>query len=247
MVRRRGFELTVTVACGLAAVLVFAGGYGWWRWTTEAQKEQLRTGTALWREALDVASRSADLPPFLPPEKSIAEIRREVTALLNDTMDLAQRLNAWQQAIGPERLSAQGLFTSLVKLSGRLASYEELLRQADPAISAMEQARETALDAIRILFYNLVQVQRAADDLRDIEYAANDVMVQATAFADSLITTVIDSTFLPLLLVALGALVLLITMIVHLTSQLRRSGAGQVMRDVRRERISRIEKEERTR
>ena len=72
-------------------------------------------------------------------------------------------------------------------------------------------------------------------------------MVQATAFADSLITTVIDSTFLPLLLVALGALVLLITMIVHLTSQLRRSGAGQVMRDVRRERISRIEKEERTR
>jgi hypothetical protein len=111
----------------------------------------------LWQRAKVVAARCRRLAVPASGGGELRREREEAASLLGETLDVAHDLGQWREETGERGAASEELFSRLTGLAADLMILKELLEKADARTSSLERARETALDAIRILLYNLAE------------------------------------------------------------------------------------------
>ncbi len=174
MVGGRKSKTALQVIYAISVLVVAVVAYTLVERRSARNRNDLDEGGRIWTRAQCVAFgvRDLDVPGLEGPLGGL--VRATARKLLNLTMDLAHDLGQWQNQIDEETVRTGELFSSLTDLAGSLAMFEDMLEQVDTRISALEEARATALDAIRIILYNLVQ--RDAPGGTDALRAAVDLM-----------------------------------------------------------------------
>ena len=232
MAGKWGAPAGLRLVAGLSIVLVIIAACLSWYLQKVIEREKFRTGAAIWNESTEIAAQVKELGNDLPTPEGFAAALTRTELLLQESMDLAQRLNRWRYQIDEERVPVDHLLAELMRLADELASYRKLIKSMDSPVSSLKRARVRALDAIRILMYNLSlrehadspEAQAASQRLRSSRRAAQRVAAEAEEFGNSVMTAAFDDTTVTYLLIILTALALWITMVLTVKGRITRFG-----------------------
>jgi len=232
MAEKWGAPRGLRLVAGISIVLVIIAACLSWYLQKVIEREKFRTGAAIWNQATEIAAQVKELGNELPTAESLAAATARTDLLLQETMDLAQRLSEWRYEIDEKRVPVERLLAELMELAGELASYKKLIKSLDAPVSSLKRARVRALDAIRILMYNLSlrefrdspEAQAATVRLRSSKRRAQRVAAEAEEFGNSVMTAAFDETTVTYLLIILAALALWITMVLTVQGRITRHG-----------------------
>jgi hypothetical protein len=255
----RVISTSARLLAGLVLLSLVAGLYLGWRRERAGAARRLDSGTALWGDARTLASRveNTESPSAFPSDPS-REMRR-AEELARDSLELARRIDRWRETRGEDVPSGKELLGAALDVADRICTFEKLLEQLDSLVGPLERARVTALDAIRILMYNLAAGGGAPPDdssafdvltpvrgeiaerwaeldaqLVRAKRAARELASRAESFREQLIEASLDSTAVKILLVLITALALWLAMVLTLSGLLRRDGGGGAAGAVKR-------------